>query len=147
MAHGKRRPFLTLSLAHPPCTSRPDLPLPFRPRFLPQAQMPRLALCLGPLAVATAIAASRLTDYRHHFSDVNAGRRGVDAVPRVSCLSVFSLLRQRDNVLRYLFCPQLHRDGVRDHCVPLQLRSVLGRGRGGVPQAEEAGAGRGWRKW
>lgn len=38
--------------------------------------MVRLAIALGPIAVATAIAASRLTDYRHHFSDVNAGRRG-----------------------------------------------------------------------
>jgi membrane-associated phospholipid phosphatase len=39
----------------------------------PRAQMARLLLAAAPLGVAGVVAASRLTDYRHHFSDVNAG--------------------------------------------------------------------------
>ena len=39
----------------------------------PRAQMARLLAAAAPLGVAGAVAASRLTDYRHHFSDVNAG--------------------------------------------------------------------------
>lgn len=55
--------------------------------------MIRLALSLGPIAVATAIAASRLTDYRHHFSDVNAGRRGgAEAAAAHQRLSQLTLL-------------------------------------------------------
>jgi membrane-associated phospholipid phosphatase len=37
------------------------------------AQLPRLLLAAAPVGLATAIAATRLTDYRHNFSDVNAG--------------------------------------------------------------------------
>jgi len=42
-------------------------------RDAPRAQMARLLAAAAPLGVAGAVAASRLTDYRHHFSDVNAG--------------------------------------------------------------------------
>ncbi len=37
------------------------------------AQFARLMVAAAPVGLATAIAATRLTDYRHHFSDVNAG--------------------------------------------------------------------------
>jgi len=39
----------------------------------PRFQYARLLLAAGPLAVAAFVAASRLTDHVHHFSDVNAG--------------------------------------------------------------------------
>jgi membrane-associated phospholipid phosphatase len=45
----------------------------FAPGEAQRAQMARLLAAAAPLGVAAAVAASRLTDYRHHFSDVNAG--------------------------------------------------------------------------
>ena len=34
---------------------------------------PLTLVCLAPIVLATVVAVSRPYDYRHHFSDINAG--------------------------------------------------------------------------
>lgn len=79
----------------------------------PQGAYPKLLLCLVPIMLATWVGCTRLTDFKHHFSDVNAGAFiGISSGLVAYCLNFCSLLgadaagqpKTRSNTRAYEAC-------------------------------------------